>query len=53
MKCKGEYNILYTVSYFNPIGNCDWWSELEFDKFYLMNNLSFENLERLYSEIKS
>lgn len=23
MKCKGEYNILYTVSYFNPIGNCE------------------------------
>ena len=23
MKCKGEYNMLYTVSYFNPLGNCD------------------------------
>ena len=24
-----------------------WWSELEFDKFYLMGDLSFENLEGL------
>lgn len=28
--------------------NCDWWwSELEFDKFYLMGDLSFENLKGL------
>ena len=24
-----------------------WWSELEFDKFYLMSDLSFDDLERL------
>ena len=27
--------------------NTDWWSELEFGKFYLMDDLSFDDLERL------
>lgn len=26
-----------------------WWSELEFDKFYLMDDLSFDDLERLHT----
>lgn len=25
-----------------------WWSELEFDKFYLMGDLSFDDVERLH-----
>jgi hypothetical protein len=29
--------------------NTDWWSELDFDKFYLMDDLSFEDFERLHT----
>ena len=29
--------------------NIDWWSELEFDKFYLISDLSFDDSERLHT----
>ncbi len=29
--------------------NCDCWSELNFDKFYLMSDLSFDDLEQLHT----
>lgn len=29
--------------------NTDWWSELEFDKFYLISDLSFDDSEQLHT----